>query len=68
MTTIDKIVYRKRNGQDCTDDESAMILRYFDGHHPYNNPAGREIAALFPLEVDQWVMEMIAGDRPLPFS
>lgn len=62
--TIAGIVARRNNGIDCTEDESAQILAYFDSHHPETTDDGEELARLFPAEADQWHEEVEIGVRP----
>ncbi|MET0711068.1 MAG: hypothetical protein ABWZ30_00990 [Jiangellaceae bacterium] len=63
---VSEIVHRRRNaGVDCTEEESAEILAYFD-HFPPGTPAGAWVAAIFPLVSDQWHQEHENGRRPDP--
>lgn len=54
---IGAIVARKLTGTDCTDDESAMIKRYFDRFHPDDSLSGTYVASLFTAEADEWAGE-----------
>jgi hypothetical protein len=63
---VHRIWTRKASGQDCTQDESAIILRYFDRYPPDEAPPGSfaaNVANLFPLELDQWYRETITRSR-----
>lgn len=55
---IEGILERKRNGIDCTEDESVEILNYFTDNEEYlSNPSNADhdqVVMLFPLEWDQW--------------
>lgn len=59
-----ELVARKEAGGDCTQDESAWILGYFDAYHPKTTREGVAMAAAYPLEHDQWATEFRNGDRP----
>lgn len=61
MRTIEEIVQRKREGIDCTADESCVVLGYFDTEH--NTVDAHAVSKLFPLEWDQWNEERERGDR-----
>lgn len=59
---IKRILDRKRQGTDCTSDESAAIKGYFDTHHPEQE--GCEVAQEFVSEADEWFSECERGWRP----
>lgn len=61
MADIVAIVDRKRAGTDCTEEESAEILSYFDRFPPEDS--GSWVAHAFPLEAEQWYAERERGDR-----
>lgn len=62
-TVVAGIAARKRRGIDCSADESAIVMRFFDGHDPEVDAEGEKIAELFPLERDQWGDEKERGLR-----
>lgn len=53
----------KQQGGDCTADESAWIMAFFDSFHPEITPQGAALADAFPLERDQWFYEVEEGHR-----
>lgn len=55
------LIARKRLGGDCTAEESAWILSYFDSCDP--SDAGQALADAYPLEADQWHDERERGLR-----
>ena len=55
---IGGILDRKRNGIDCTEDESVEVLNYFTDNAEYlsdsDNADLDEVVQFFPLEWNQW--------------
>lgn len=64
VEVVQGILDRKVQGIDCTEDESAVIMRFLDDYPPTRTKDGRVICHYFPLESDQWYAEVEAGDRP----
>lgn len=58
------ILTAKRQGRDCTEDESAAIKRYFDTHDPGAEQVAGQLAKEFPVEHAEWHDEFDAGARP----
>lgn len=53
---LSTIIRRKQAGQDCTEDESAAIIGWFDNLEAANLPVPPdEVKELFPLEYQQWL-------------
>lgn len=53
---LETILRRKKAGQDCTEDESAAIIEWFDNLEAANLPVPPdEVKELFPLEYQQWL-------------
>ncbi len=74
VTVVAGIVERKRNGIDCTEDESCVVKRHFDdlcariqaeGNEPCAvvEQADPETVELFPLEWAEWCEDRQAGRR-----
>lgn len=62
---VQAIIERKRQGQDCTQEESTIILQFFDENPPDIHQTGfvKQVAEIFPLEADQWYEESEKGLR-----
>lgn len=58
-----RLIAEKKKGVDCTADESAWILSYFDKFPPELTPEGEAMSEVYPLEADQWYDEMLRGLR-----
>ncbi|MGH9061905.1 MAG: hypothetical protein ACRDZY_20685, partial [Acidimicrobiales bacterium] len=58
-----RLITLNERGGDCTEDESAWIMRYFDRHHPMQTREGRFLSSAYPLEHAQWHDEVESGRR-----
>jgi len=61
--TLEEIAARKRDGIDCDEFESAVVMRHFDQYATVRDAERDHIAGLFPLEFAQWDEEREAGQR-----
>lgn len=60
---IYEIASRKRQGIDCTEDESAIVKHYFDHYMSEADAEWDVFAGLFSLEFAEWCDEQEKGTR-----
>lgn len=64
MRALGEVVARKRAGIDCTEDESALVKRYFDDYAGTDAETDEDSPfGLFPLEYAEWAEEILDGRR-----